>query len=515
MSGPSYLAAVDLGASSGRVVLGILDAGSLRTEVVHRFANEPVTLWTDAGPHLYWNAPALFDEIRHGLRQAHHRAGCLDGIGIDTWAVDYGLLDDEGALLGLPYNYRDSRTDDVPARFFEQSVPARELYGICGLQVQPFNTVFQVAAEVGRAQLGRAAALLLLPDLFAWWLTGRRVAEVTNASTTGFLDNRERRWAPRVLEALAARTGVDVAALLPPLVEPGEVIGPVLDEILPGVRTAAGEPTPVFAVGSHDTASAVVAVPARVGTSEHPAAYVSCGTWSLVGLELDEPVLSEESRQANFTNELGVDGTVRYLKNVMGLWLLTQSQRQWEIDGEESDLGRLLAEAAREPALGCVIDANDPRLMPPGDLPARIRELATETGQEPPRTPAAVTRCILDSLALAYREAVRDASRLSGRQVERLHIVGGGAQNEQLCRLTADACGLPVVAGPVEATAIGNLGVQARALGLVPPGLAGIRELSEASADLVTYEPSGEIPPEAWDEAQARLVESRTTNSGG
>lgn len=498
MSGPSYLAAVDLGASSGRVVLGMLQDGTLRTEVVHRFANEPVTLWTDAGPRLHWNAPSLFAEIRDGLMQAHRRAGHLDGIGIDTWAVDYGLLDAEGALLGLPFNYRDSRTDEVPDRFFAETVPADELYAICGLQVQPFNTVFQLAADVGRAQLTQARSLLLLPDLFAWWLTGKRVAEVTNASTTGFLDNRSRQWAPRVLEALRERTGVDVAALLPDLVEPGTPIGPVLDEILPGVRNAAGEPTPVLAVGSHDTASAVVAVPARVGASEHPAAYVSCGTWSLVGLELEEPVLTEDSRAANFTNELGVDGTVRYLKNVMGLWLLSQSQRQWEADGEESDLGRLLAAAADERALGWVIDANDQRLMPPGDMPARIRELATELGQEPPQTPAQLTRCIVDSLALAYRGAVRDASRLARREVERLHIVGGGAQNELLCRLTADACGKPVVAGPVEATAIGNLGVQARALGLVPPGLAGIRELAEASADLITYEPSGEIPEERW-----------------
>ncbi|WP_250448427.1 rhamnulokinase family protein, partial [Actinotalea sp. C106] len=406
----------------------------------------------DAGQRrLHWDVLALYRGILDGLRAATREAGRLDAVGIDSWAVDYGLLDADGVLLGNPVNYRDGRTTGMPERAFAV-VPATELYARTGLQVQPFNTVFQLLAEQGGAQLDAARELLLIPDLLGYWLTGSRGAEVTNASTTGLLDATTRTWTVD----LAERLGID-PGLLPALREPGEGLGPVL----PAVREEIGHHAelPVVAVGSHDTASAVVGIPAE----QPDFAYVSCGTWSLVGLELDQPVLTEASRAANFTNELGVDGTVRYLRNVMGLWVLQESIRTWSQAGLPADLADLLAAAAEVPALTTVVDLNDAAFLPPGDMPSRIAAAATRTGQTPPQSQAETVRCILDSLALAYRWAVREATSLAGKDVGVVHVVGGGARNELLCQLTADATGLPVVAGPVEAAALGNVLVQARA----------------------------------------------------
>ncbi|MBI4942526.1 MAG: rhamnulokinase [Actinobacteria bacterium] len=459
--------AVDLGASSGRVMLArVGPAGDgVRLEEVHRFGNEPVTLWENGSGALHWDVVRLFAEVLSGLRAAGERlrdGERVDSIGIDSWAVDYGLLDGSGALLGTPYCYRDERT----ARGVEAVhavVPHADLYARNGLQFLPFNTLYQLAAE-DPARLAAARAMLLVPDLLGYWLTGAVRAEATNASTTGLLDVRTGEWDV----ALAERLGLP-AAVLPPLVRPGETVG----TLLPHVAEATGLPasTPVVAVGSHDTASAVVAVPA---TGEN-FAYVSSGTWSLVGVELAAPVLTDASRAANFTNEGGVDGRVRYLRNVMGLWVLSESLRTWDRQGSPTDLGRILTAAAEVPDGGPVVDVDDPSLLPPGEMPARLEKLCAATGQPFPGDRPAVVRCILDSLAAAYARAVDDAARLSGREVDVVHVVGGGSLNTLLCRLTARATGRPVLAGPVEATALGNALVQARAVGAVTGFLEGLR----------------------------------------
>ena len=458
-------AAVDLGASSGRVVAGRVGDGELTFDVVHRFPNEPVR----AGGTLHWDILALYRGVVDGLA----KAGPVRSIGIDSWAVDYGLIDSSGALLGNPVHYRDARTDGIAAR-------VRDLYEVCGLQTLPFNTVYQLLAARGTPQYQAAGRLLMIPDLLAYWLTGQIGAEYTNASTTGLLDVRTREWSSSLISELGLR-----GELLPPVRHPGSVIGTY-------------DGTPVVAVGSHDTASAVVAVPA----TGDDFAYISCGTWSLVGLELDRPVLSAASREANFTNEGGVDSTIRYLRNVMGLWPLQECLREWG----SPDLPQLLEAAAAEPGLAYVVDLDDPVFMPPGtgsgltSMAGRLHKLA---GLPADAGRATVVRCILDSLALAQRRAVRQAQELAGRTVSAVHLVGGGALNALLCRLTADACGLPVLAGPVEATAIGNLLVQARAAGVVTGGLDALRALVRETQHIVRYSPGGS--QHDWDAAATRV----------
>ncbi|MET8151077.1 rhamnulokinase family protein [Actinoplanes sp. NPDC049668] len=464
-------AAVDLGASSGRVMVGRVEAGAVSLTEVNRFANEPVRV----GGTLHWDILALYRGVLHGLRQA----GPVDGIGIDSWAVDYGLLDAAGALLGNPVHYRDARTDGVPERV-GALLGEDKLYALTGLQRQPFNTIYQLVAAAGTPQLAAARRLLLIPDLLAYWLTGEAGAEFTNASTTQLLDLRAGAWSGELMASLGIPP-----ALFPPLRSPGTVIGPVLPEI--GIGTP-----DVIAVGSHDTASAVVGVPA----AGPDFAYISCGTWSLVGVELPAPVLTEASRLANFTNEGGVDGTVRHLRNVMGLWPLQECLREWG----SPDLPGLLRAAAAVPAFGAVVDLDDPVFLAPGDMVGR---LTAASGRAAFSSPAEVVRCILDSLALAHRRAVRQAQELSGRHVDAVHIVGGGARNELLCRLTADACGLPVLAGPVEATALGNVLVQARAAGAIGGGLPALRAVLRETQQIVRYEPGGDAA--AWRSAERRL----------
>jgi rhamnulokinase len=478
--------AVDLGASSGRVMLGHAGPGVLELTEVTRFANRPVQV---AG-RLYWDILALYAGAVDGIRAAARAVGTLDGIGVDSWAVDYGLLDQGGQLLGNPVHYRDHRTDGVLDKVVAD-LGADFLYQRTGLQLLPINTIYQLASARETAALRVAERLLLVPDLMNFWLTGRCAGELTNASTTGLLDIRSRRWSAEICDGL----GLDIG-LLPALQEPGTQVGTLLAEVH---HVAATTPVPVWAVGSHDTASAVVGVPAQSDRF----AYISCGTWSLVGLELDRPVLTEASRRANFTNELGVDGTVRYLRNVMGLWLLQESLRTWEEDGDALPLDRLLREAAGVPAMTLLIDPDDPDLLPSGDMPSRIADACRRRGQRAPETPAETVRCILDSLALAYRATVRRAQELAGRDVDVVHLVGGGARNELLCQLTADACGLPVEAGPVEAAALGNVLVQARAVGTVPSELAGMRTLLRRTQSIRRYEPSGS--GSAWDDAERRL----------
>ena len=489
------VAAVDLGASGGRVMVGLAGPGRLDLREAHRFPNTPVRVLGT----LHWDILGLYRGMLDGLGAAARSFG-LASVGIDSWGVDYGLLDAAGALLGNPVHYRDSRTDAAVDEVLA-TIPAADLYAVTGVQQMPINTIYQLAAAARTPQLAAARTLLLIPDLLAYWLTGEIGAEVTNASTTQLYDTRARDWS----WDLISRAGLP-AGLFPALRQPGTIIGTLRPEVAaePGLSALGpsrpGGPLPVIAVGSHDTASAVVAVPAQ-GPGF---AYISCGTWSLIGVELDQPVLTEVSRTANFTNETGVDGTIRYLRNVMGLWLLQESVRTWSAAGQPADLAALVEKAARVPPLQVVVDPDDPVFLPPGDMPARIADAARRTGQQPPADPPAVVRCILDSLALAYRVRLREVQELSGRPVDTVHVVGGGVHNALLLQLTADACGLPVIAGPAEAAALGNILVQARTLGAAPGDLAGMRALLRATQPLRRFEPSG-AGNSAWDAAAARI----------
>ncbi|MEV0892418.1 rhamnulokinase family protein [Promicromonospora sp. NPDC050262] len=490
--------AIDLGATSGRVMLGVVH-GEPRVELVEcgRFPNGPRA---DEHGALRWNVRALWRGILDGLRAAgdlaRERGVEVRGIGVDAWAVDHAFLDAAGDLVADPFCYRDARTDHVADEVYEH-VPFADHYAINGLQHLQFTTEFQLVAGVstgvGGEEWARARHLLLVPDLITYRLTGRRVAEVTNASTTGLLDARSRTWSGELLDRLGAEYA-GLAGLrdrLPELVEPGAVVG----HLVPEVREATGlGAVPVLAVASHDTASAVAATP--LGAA---GAYVSSGTWSLVGLELPEPVLSAASRAANFTNELGLDGTVRYLRNVMGLWVLDECVRAWaQDDGAPVDLPGLLAAAAAEPGGRCLVDVDGDEFLAPGDMPRRVSDAVARLGvdlpSDGPAARPALVRVVLDSLAAASARAVSNASALAGVVVDTVHVVGGGSRNELLCRLTAEATGLPVVAGPVEATALGNVLVQARAVGVLSGDLTALRDVVRASVTLRRYAPEPRRP---------------------
>ena len=513
MVSPPGFVAVDLGASSGRVMLGVVGSGPggrpSTVELVEcgRFPNGPRT---DEQGALRWDVDALWGGILAGLRSAgdvaRERGVTIRGIGVDSWAIDHGFLDASGGLVADPFCYRDPRTDGVAEEVYRR-IPFADHYAVNGLQHLPFTTEFQLVAGVSPAsadggaasaaagEWARAEQLLLIPDLVAYRLTGRRVAEVTNASTTGLLDARSRTWSAELLERLAAEYP-GLAGLrdrLPELVEPGAVVG----HLLPELREATGLGTvPVLAVASHDTASAVAATPLGA-TGATTSAYISSGTWSLVGLELPAPVLTEASRAANFTNELGLDGTVRYLRNVMGLWVLDECVRAWaHDDGAPVDLPGLLEAAAAEPGGRCLVDVDGDEFLAPGDMPRRVSDAVSGLGVDLPGTRPALVRVILDSLAASSARAIAEASSLAGVVVDTVHVVGGGSRNELLCRLTAEATGLPVVAGPVEATALGNVLVQARAVGVLGPGpsLAGLRGVVVAGTQLHRYDPPDRDP---------------------
>jgi rhamnulokinase len=470
-SGAAAVAAVDLGATSGRVVVGHVGPGELRIEEIARFANAPVR--TPDG--LHWSVLELYRDMVEGLATAVRAEPDLASIGIDSWAVDYGLLRD-GRLLGQPYSYRDER-NDAAVDAVHAVVPAAELYARSGLQHLPFNTVFQLTADRTAGVLDLADTFLLIPDLLGYWLTGQARAERTNASTTGLLGVADAEWDRELADRLAIP-----AHLFPELVDPGTPLGGLLPSALRGVGTTRAM---VTAVGSHDTASAVVAIPAL----HRDVAYVSCGTWSLVGLELERPVVSEAGRAAGFTNERGVDGRVRYLHNVMGLWLLTECIRDWERTGETVDLAVLLATAESIDRPVPVFDADDETFLAPGGMPARIDAWFAERGTAGPDSRAELVRSILESLAAAYARTIETARDLTGIDIRAVHLVGGGSRNALLCRLTATATGLPVLAGPIEATAIGNVLVQARALGQVAGDLEALRSLVAAAFPPVRYEP--------------------------
>ncbi|OII22006.1 carbohydrate kinase [Curtobacterium sp. MCBA15_016] len=474
MTNSGSVAAVDLGATSGRVIVGHVDTDGVRMEHVARFPNGPVALHEGDRDALHWDVVELYRQVTVGLGDAFARNPDIASIGIDSWAVDYGLLRG-GRLLGLPSHYRDARHEGGVATVHER-LSAAELYARNGLQHLPFNTLFQFAAD---PSLQLAQRALLVPDLLGYWLTGVEAAERTNASTTGVLNATTRGWDPALRAAARLPSG-----LLPTLRDPGDRLGP----LLPAVAEAVGGTAPVTLVGSHDTASAVVAVPA----TDPDFAYISSGTWSLVGVELDAPVLSDAAREANCTNEGGVDGRVRFLKNVSGLWLLSESVRTWERGGERVDLEALLASAADVTAPVPVFDVADDTFTAPGDMPARIATWCGAHGLAAPASRAETVRSILESLASAYASTLETIIAVTGRDVRQVHVVGGGSQNRLLCQLTADRTGLPVLAGPVEATALGNVLVQARAVGLGGLGgasLEALRSMIARSVEPVRYTP--------------------------
>jgi rhamnulokinase len=476
MSGATgTVAAVDLGATSGRVMHARVGANTLELTEAARFVNTPVRLWEGSRAALHWDLTGLFASVVEGLAAVARSEPGLASVGVDAWAVDYGLLR-AGRLLGEPYHYRDERTAEGVALVHGRVSP-EELYREGGLQFLPFNSLYQLAHDQQTGLSEAADGFLLVPDLITYWLSGHTIAERTNASTTGLL-TANGSWNDALISRLGLRR-----SLFAPLVDAGTTVGALLPALdLP----FAGAGPAVTAVGSHDTASAVVAVPMEASR----AAYISCGTWGLVGVELSQRVVSEEGRAANFTNEGGVDGRVRYLHNVMGLWLLSESIREWQRRGLPVNLESLLAEAAELPRPAELFDADDPRFLAPGDLPSRITGWFAERRLRAPASPAGMVRVIIESLAEAFAGSVRAASELSGVPVETVHIVGGGARNALLCQATADRSGLPVLAGPVEATALGNALVQARSAGLVSGDLETLRALVARNYAPVRYAPA-------------------------
>ncbi len=488
MAASSNYLAYDLGASSGRAVIGRFDGRRVDLEEVHRFANAG----TPVLGHLYWDALGLFEHMIEGLRRTVHACGKgLMGIGIDTWGVDFGLLDGRDELLGNPRCYRDPRVQGMMEEAFRR-VPREEIFEQTGLQFLEFNTLYQLLAMSleKSPQLEMARTLLMMPDLFNYWLTGRKACEFTIATTTQFYDPRRGDWAVGLLEQLNIPTG-----MLPEIVPPGTALGPIRADIADEVGLASAE---VIAPACHDTGAAVAAVP----LTDTDSAYISCGTWALLGTELSEPAITPTALAHNFTNEGGVCGTFRFLKNISGLWLVQECKRIWEREGRNYDYDQLTQMAADAAPLLASVDPDSANFLSPGDMPARIREACSASGQPVPDSEGAVVRCAIESLALKIRYTLGQLEEALQKRMKTVHLVGGGIQNTLLCQLTADATGRPVVAGPIEATALGNILMQALARGQVG-SLAEIREIVRNSTDLITYEP-GDIGP--WDEAYGRFV---------
>lgn len=485
MNGKSKFVAVDLGASNGRVLVAGWDGARFQLREVHRFGNGPVEVLG----RLHWDVLGLWSEIRNGLARAS-AGGRPASIGVDAWGVDFALLDSAGALLSNPRHYRDPRTAGAPDRAYRIVAP-ETLYAVTGVQTMAINTLFQlfVMAESRDPQLDAAAILLPIPNLFSYWLGAEGIAEYTHATTTQCLDARARTWA----DDLLGRLGIP-SRIFPPLVAPGTVLGPVRAGV--AADLGSGPPPRIVAVACHDTASAVGAIPGLDPAS----AFISSGTWSLMGVELAVPVITDEARRAGFTNEGGLAGTTRFQKNLAGLWLVQECRRQWRQEGLDREWDELLALAAVAEPFGAIVDPDAPELLAPPDMPAAIRAACTRSGQRPPDGVGAIIRCCLESLVLRYRATLEDLERLLGRRIEVVRVVGGGSRNRLLCQLTADACGRPVVAGPAEATAMGNVMVQAIATDELDDVAAG-RAAIAASIDLDTYLPR---PGGAWDAGLAR-----------
>jgi rhamnulokinase len=478
--------AFDLGAESGRTVLGRLSGGRLYIQELTRFPNAPVHVFS----HQHWNVYGLFEEIKNGIRAGSVQAGeRLESMAVDTWGVDFGLLAGDGTILGLPYAYRDDRTAGVMEGFFNQ-MPREDIYERTGIQFLPFNSLFQLFATArdNPGLLERADALLFMPDLFTFFLTGEKASEFTIASTSQILDLKLQTWDEAILSALGLS-----ARIMPDVLAPGTMIG----TLLPSVSAETGmQEVPVVATASHDTAAAVAAIPA----SGDDWAYISSGTWSLMGVELPSPLISPRTLAANFTNEGGVAGTIRFLKNISGLWLLQQCRKEWSgnMDLSYDELTRMASEA---PPFQVFVDPDDRDFLNPTSMSEAIRNYCLRTGQVPPPSAAGTVRCILESLAFRYRQTLDQIRVLTAKEVKRIHVIGGGSRNDLLCRFTAEATGSTILAGPAEATATGNIMVQALALGHVG-SLSEIRAIVRNSVKVRTYRPSGRSD---WDHAYMRF----------
>lgn len=475
--------AFDYGASSGRGILGKFDGEKLYLEELHRFASDPVML----GDSFHWDILRLFHEMKQGiLKCAKSGQGDISSIGIDTWGVDFGLLGPRGELLGNPYHYRDTRTDGM-IEAATKIVSARELYQHTGIQFQKFNTLYQLLAMRlnNDAILDKAETLLLIPDLLNYFLTGEKASEWTIASTTQMCDANSRTWAKELLTKLGIPTG-----MLTDIIQPGTQLGTLRNSITEELGIGK---VPVIAVAEHDTGSAVVSVPATEGRY----AYISSGTWSLLGVESSTPVISDRTCDLNYTNEGGINNTVRFLKNIMGLWIYQECKRAWDKAGDSMSFDMLEAAASEAKPFAALIDPEDEMFFTPGRMPRKIQEYCVKTGQKPPESKGEIVRCIMESLALKYRASVEELEGILGYALPVIHIVGGGCKNTMLCQFTADATARPVLAGPVEATAIGNIMSQLISLGRVA-------DLKEARAVIRNSFPISEYTPvnrASWDEA--------------
>ena len=493
MSKTTRYLALDLGAESGRAIVGTFDGKKLTLQEVHRFSNGPVKV----RGRMYWDALRLFAEMKAGLKQAVEKHGKLESLGIDTWGVDFGLLDTRGDLLGNPVHYRDSRTDGMVAAAFKL-VPRAALYRATGIQFMQLNSVFQLLA-LARAkspQLAQAQRLLFMPDLFNYWFTGRAVIERTIASTSQCLNPQTGRWATPMLQKLGIPTKI-----LGALVEPGDVLGPLAAEV---AEETGAHGLKVVTPGGHDTACAVAAVPAAVKNY----AYLSSGTWSLMGMELDQPVVTDASLKYNFTNEGGVCDTIRFLKNISGLWLVQECRRTWAAHGENLDYAEITKQATAAPSLTAFVDPNHAEFLSAGDMPARIAAFCKRTKQPVPQSKGEIIRVALESLAMKYRWVLERLEELTGQKAEVLHMVGGGTQNKLLNQLAANAVGRTVITGPIEATAAGNIIMQMLATKKIKT-LAEGRAIIRASFPTETYEPQ---ETGAWHDAYQRFMKIHGDN---
>jgi rhamnulokinase len=484
-------AAIDLGAESGRVLVGSFDGAKLTLDEAHRFPNTSVRLNHTGGETLHWDVLRLWNDIQEGLAKAMAQHGELSGIGVDTWGVDFGLLDANDQLIGNPVHYRDARTDGMMEAAFD-IVPREEIFASTGLQFMQLNTLFQMMALKHSSQLETTKTLLLIPDLLNFWLTGEKLSEYTIASTTQMLNAQTRQWDEELLGKLGLPTHI-LTDIQPAGAERGKLRDSLAARL--GAKT-----TPVYAPGCHDTASAVVAVPADSGNW----AYLSSGTWSLMGLELAQPLINDQVALYNFTNEGGVGNTIRFLKNIAGLWLVQECRRAWARAGHEYSYAELTEEAAGQAGGTAFINPDASDFLAPASMPDAIAEYCRRTGQNAPQSVGASVRCCLESLALKYRWVLERLEELSGQKIEVLHIVGGGTQNKLLSRLTADCIGRPVVTGPIEATATGNILTQAMARGELK-NLAEIRQIVRASFPLETFEPKPSSRA-AWDAAYEKFL---------
>lgn len=481
---------VDLGAESGRVMAGLWDGHAMNLEELHRFPNGGVQI----GDTLRWDLPRLWNEIQHGLALAGKKWGAsVVSVGVDTWGVDFVLLSKQDELLGLPYHYRDPRTRGVMDRTLKR-VSRETIFQSTGLQFMEINTLFQLIAfqEKNPELLDLAGSLLMIPDFLHWCLSGEKVSEFTNATTTQFFDPTRRTWATGLLQKLGLPTN-----MLRPVVYPGQKIGRLRESLCarglhPGVS--------VVAPASHDTGSAVAAVPTS-STGSPNWAYISSGTWSLMGLEIQDAALTPQTLQCNLTNEGGVDGTYRLLKNIMGLWLVQQCRKSFEQKGGEYSYDRLVHLAASAEPLRSLILPDDPSFLSPADMPQAIQAFCRRTGQPVPEDEGQFVRCALESLALKYAETLEALEAVAGQRIEGIHVVGGGSRNELLNQFTADACGRPVWSGPVEATALGNVLVQAKAAGEVA-SLSELRAVVKASTPVKVFQPRR---PGEWQGARERF----------